>query len=263
MSVLMSLSKTGRRAVLHAGVGGFVWAGLLLSGCASGPKAPPAPTLPLARVGLLTIGARPPSGEAVPFRGQAANMAGTMLFIGPTVMQLAVPASRREFASAVASVPFDPEAAFRERLLPALLAQGLPVTHLPDHALAQAVRAGNFKSVPEEFDALLDLQINGSGYYPASNAGGYSPMMYVVARLLMRSKPGEELARFAYDADYRSAEGESRFFTTPKTISAGSAEAIRAKGELIRVEMDSIAARMVDRMVIDIGRRIRNEPALP
>jgi hypothetical protein len=259
MSVLMS----GRRVVLHASVGGFVGAGLLLSGCASGPKAPPTPTLPLVKVGVLAIRAWQPTGEAVPFRGPAANMAGTMIFIGPTVMNFAVPAGRREFAAAVASVPFDPLLAFEQRLMPALKAQGLPVVELQDPALAQAVRAGNYKTVSEEFDALLDVQINGAGYYPAAQAGGYSPLMYVAAKLLSRSKPGEELARFGYDADYRPAEGESRFFTTPKSISASGSEMIRAKAELIRIEMDKIAARMVERMVIDVGRRIRNEPALP
>jgi hypothetical protein len=86
--------------------------------------------------------------------------------------------------------------------------------------------------------------------------------MYVVATLISPAKSGEQIARFNYDADHRPAEGDSRFFTTPKVISADKPETIIQKAELIRAEMDNIAARMVDRMVIDIGRRIRNETRL-
>jgi hypothetical protein len=254
----MSVSMSGRRVVLHAGVGGFVGAGLLLSGCASGPKAPPAPTLPLTRVGVLTVAQSfSVSGDAAPFLGVSA----AQYAINPIAQIVA--GYRAAFVNAVASVRFVPQEAFQKRLAPALIAQGLPVVVLDDFQLASDIRNGNLKAVPEGIDALLDVQVTAAGYYPASGAGGYSPMMYVVAKLLKRDKPFEEFTRFAYDADYRPAQGESRFFTTPKEISADKPEAISQKAELIRTEMDNIAARMVERMVVDIGRRIRNEPALP
>jgi hypothetical protein len=254
----MSHSMGGRRVVLRVGVGGFVGAGLLLSGCASGPKAPPPPTLPLTKVGVLVVAQSfSSSGDAAPFLG----VSPAQYAINPIAQIVA--AYRAGFVNAVASVRFVPQEAFQKRLAPALIAQGLPVVVLEDFQMASDVRNGNFKAVPEGIDALLDVQVTAAGYYPASGAGGYSPMMYVVAKLLIRDKPYEEFARFSYDADYRPAQGESRFFTTPKEISADKPEAITQKAELIRTEMDNIAARMVDRMVIDIGRRIRNEPPLP
>jgi hypothetical protein len=188
-----------------------------------------------------------------------------------TGLSLLLSLPRRKLAEGVATVQFDAQAAMEKRLRPALLAQGLPLVMVDNPAVVAALRAGDLKPVSAEaqelslagVDAVLDVQVTAAGYYPADNAGGYSPMMYVVAKLLKRDKPYEEFTRFAYDADYRPAQGESRFFTTPKEISADKPEAIAQKAELIRTEMDKIAARMVERMVIDIGRRIRNEPALP
>jgi hypothetical protein len=229
-----------------------------LAGCASGPKAPRPPTVPLSKVGVLTVGQNlTASGDATPFFG--VSMA--QITFNPIAM--AVAAVRAPFVNAVASVRFNAQEAIYKRLMPALLAAGLPVMALEDYQMAADVRNYLYKGVPAEFDALLDVQVTAAGYYPASNAGGYSPMMYVVAKLLMTNKPGEEFASFNYDADYRPAQGDSRFFTTPKEISADKPEAIVQKAELIRTEMDNIAARMVERMVIDIGRRIRNEAPLP
>jgi hypothetical protein len=229
-----------------------------LVGCASGPKAPPPPSLPLAKVAVLTVGQYYTlSGDGAPFVGMSYGQ------VAPDPIARIVAAARAPFFSAVASVQFGPQAAFQDRLMPALLAKDLPVVVTDDFKLAEEVRAGNFKNVPGAFDAVLDVRVNAAGYYPASGAGGYSPMLYVVATLFSRAKPGEELMRFGYDADHRPAGGESRFFTTPKEISASSPDIIRQNAKLIRTEMDNIAARMVDRMVIDIGRRIRNEPPLP
>ncbi len=229
-----------------------------LAGCATGPKVPPPPTEPIQKVGVLTVAqTMSASGDAAPFLG--VSMA--QMTLNPIAQIVA--AYRVPFVNAVASVRFNAADAIQKRLMPALLAAGLPVVALEDYQLAADVRNYTFKAVPADLEALLDVQVTAAGYYPAGGAGGYSPMLYVTATLIRPAKAGEEIVRFGYDADHRASGGESRFFTTPKSISADKPETINQKAELIRTELDTIAARMVERMVIDVGRRIRNEPALP
>jgi hypothetical protein len=263
----MTESVNGRRSVLRNGAQlltgicipslGLATLGGSIAGCSTGPKAPPPPTAPLQNVGVLTVGQSfSASGDAAPFFG----VSTAQMTLNPIAQIVA--AFRVPFVNAVASVRFNAQDAIHKRLVPALLAAGLPVVALEDYQLAADVRNWIFKGAPAEVDAFLDVQVTSAGYYPASGAGGYSPMMYVVATLISPAKSGEQIARFNYDADHRPAEGDSRFFTTPKVISADKPETIIQKAELIRAEMDNIAARMVDRMVIDIGRRIRNETRL-
>jgi hypothetical protein len=253
----------------------------LVGACAQKPTAPPPPTQPLARVAVLPIKMWPANGDAVSFNGVTSGASGVVFVpgnaaaVGPAVLgtglSLLMAMPKRRLAEAVLEVRFDAQAAFEKRVWPALQSQQLPVVILDDTAVVNAFRAGDFKGVSADamaksfagVDAVLDIQITSAGYYPADRAGGYSPMMYVVATLRPRDKPFEELARFNYDADYRPAEGETRFFTTPKEISADKPDTIRQKADLVREQMDAIAARMVERIVTDVGRRIRNESRLP
>ncbi len=253
----------------------------LVGGCAQKPTVPPPPTQPLARVAVLPVKMWPANGDAVSFDGHTTTAGGVVFMplsaaavpaaaVG-TGLSLLLSMPKRKLGEAVASVQFDARVAFEKRLWPSLQAQQLPVVIVDDPAVVNAFRAGDFKAVPADavtkaldgVDAVLDVQITSAGYYPADRAGGYSPMMYAVATLRPRDKPFEELARFNYDADYRPAEGESRFFTTPKEISADKPETIRQKADLVREQMDAIAARMVEKIVADVGRRVRNEARLP
>jgi hypothetical protein len=277
----MKVSLSSQGATVFVRLVALVASAMLLASCATGTKPPPPPTVPLSRVGVLPLKMWPANGDAVSFNGYSSTPGGVVFVplnaaavptaaIG-TGLSLLLSLPRRKLAEGVATVQFDALAAFQKRLWPALLAQNLPVVTINNPAVVAALRAGDLKAISAEVqvqslpgvDAVLDVQITAAGYYPSGNAGGYSPMMYVVAKLLLPNKPAEEIVRFNYDADYRPAEGESRFFTTPKQISADTPDAIRANADLIRTEMDSIAARMVERMVIDIGRRIRNEATLP
>jgi hypothetical protein len=253
----------------------------LVGGCAQKPTVPPPPTQPLARVAVLPVKMWPANGDAVSFNGVSTgkvgatfvplNAAAAPAAAVATGISLLFASSKQKFADAVTAVQFDAQAAVEKRLWPALQSQQLPVVIVDDPVVVSAFRAGDFKGVPADavakaldgVDAALDVHITSAGYYPADRAGGYSPMMYVVATLRPRDKPFEELAPFNYDADYRPAEGESRFFTTPKEISADKPETIRQKADLVREQMDAIAARMVEKIVVDIGRRVRNEARLP
>jgi hypothetical protein len=260
---------------------GLVLAFSVLGGCAQKPTLPAPPTQALTRVAVLPVKMWPANGDAVSFNGVTSGAGGVVFVpsnaaaVGPAVvgtgLSLLMSLPKRRLAEAVFEVRFDAQAAVEKRLWPTLQSQRLPVVIVDDPAVVNGFRAGDFKGVPADVvaksldgvDAVLDVQITSAGYYPADRAGGYSPMMYVVATLRPRDKPFEELARFSYDADYRPAEGETRFFTTPQEISADKPDTIRQKAELVREQMDAIAVRMVERIVTDVGRRIRNESRLP
>ena len=183
--------------------------------------------------------------------------------VAANVVTAIVSANRATLATAVRSVGFDPPSALSQHLMPALNARALPVAALDDATLATSVRQGRPFQAPAGVDAVLDIQIHGAGYYPAARAGGYSPMLYVVARLVSTTAPHAELARWGYDADYRAAEGELRFFTTPPALSASDADAIAANAAQVRQQMQSIAERMVQQLAIDVERRIRAQAPLP
>ena len=170
---------------------------------------------------------------------------------------------KARFDRSMDAVGFNPRAYFEKVLWAAFSQRGVSLEPIADSRIERAVRSKIYDSLPKDLDAILDVQITSAGYYPSDRAGGYSPMLYVVARLLSTSRPGEELERFGYDADYRAAEGELRFYTTPPSISAANPEEIGAKSSLVRSTMEGVSDRIISQIVVDVERRMTAVPRLP
>lgn len=182
-----------------------------------------------ARIGILKVKEWPAGGEAVSFAGDsvikgtgAPGLDAAAILLGSNVFV------RRKLQAAAASVGFSASAVL-DSSVPKLLAdRGFNAVLSDDAAFTNAVRNSTALNWPKDVDAILDVQVNSAGYYPARRAGGYSPMVYAVARLISTTN-GKELLRFGYDSDYRDSEGERRFITTPKEISVAEPQDIMTK----------------------------------
>ena len=244
--------------------------GMAIAGCAQkGPPLPRPQAMPLRRVAILPIFERQTTGDAFAFVSEntrrsdmpvvVSNPAGAAFAIG---FNIASAGRRARFERSMKAVDFDPRAHFEKTIGAAFTAKGVSLERVSDSQLAISVRNNSPVPALAELDAVLDVQVTSGGYYPSDRAGGYSPMLYVVARLLSPAT-GQELERFGYDADYRAAEGELRFYTTSPAISVATPEEIGQKATLIRSSMQEVAERMIAQIVVDVDRRMRALPKVP
>ncbi len=246
--------------------------GVTLTGCAQkGPSPPPPQLQPLLRVGILPVLERATTGDAFAFVKEntrqyeipvaaAPSPAAAAFAIG---FNIAGAGRRARFDQSMTAVNFDPRAYFESSIAPAFRKEGIKLERVTDPQLATAYRTGKPIISSPDLDAVLDVQITSAGYYQSDRAGGYSPMLYVVARFLSASRSDEELGRFGYDSDYRPAEGELRFYTTPQEISVATPEDIVPKAKLVRETMERISDRIIAQIIVDVDRRMRAVPRLP
>lgn len=249
-------------------------ASYLLSACSQNPKAPPLlPHDSWQRIGVLPVREQLTTGDGVAFVKANTRVGARLVFIplspGAIVMSAigtaasAISQSQRvSFADQVASIGFDAQAYFNQNLLPQFEVRGVKVEALTNTEVEAAIRSDNIAAVPKNLDAVLDIRITSSGYYPSSRAGGYSPMLYVVARLIPSSGRWEHVERFGYDSDYRAAEGELRFYTTPPGISVADSSELSQKAAEVRTAMENVSSKMLSQIVTDTDRRMKNLPRL-
>lgn len=270
-----------RRDLLHTGA----WASAallappLLGACASRPPPPPpVPPQPIGRLLVLPSGwvresesntgfGRPPSGPVYVYSGGSTGRSGgpsgpsAAAVLGVAVIATLITKSvidnrRREraaLAEALAQVAFDPLAHLDAGLTPALQARGLTLVRSSDAELATRVRdGGTGLSLPDQAEAALDVVVEQSGYYSSGRAGGFSPMLGLIATL--RSPGGRELESFNYYADWRDGGRDRRWITTPREMIYASPQAIADDAATVRAALGRLLDRFIALMVDDVHR---------
>lgn len=225
--------------------------------------------MPLRRVGVLPVFERQTTGDAFAFVSENTRRSEMPVVVSPNPVgaafaigfNIAAAGRRARFERSMLAVGFDPRAHFEKVIGAAFSAKDVTLERVTEAQFATDLRKGAPVVALAGLDAVLDVQVTSAGYYSSDKAGGYSPMLYVVARLLSPTT-GQELEHFGYDADYRAAEGELRFYTTPSTISVATPEEIGQKAPLVRASMEEISERMVSQIVVDVSRRMRALPRL-
>lgn len=172
--------------------------------------------------------------------------------------------SRRAISLALRPIGIQPRQDLTAALERAFAKRNLPITLIADEAASKLARrrTRSFAKLPPGFDAVLDVQINPAGYFKVTETGGYSPMFFVSAQLFSIADTRTELEAFSYEADYRDAEGERRFFTTPKTLSVDSLDEIAERAPVMRSELLSIIDQIANMISSDIERALNKLPRL-
>ena len=215
------------------------------------------------RVGILKVKEWPVGGEAVSFAGnsqiKSIGAPGLDLFAKLMGSDIDV---RRKLQAAAAAVEFSASETLDRNIPVQFTEQGMNVLAIDDPMFTNALRDDANPKWPANLDYVVDVQVNASGYYPARRAGGFSPMLYVVARLYS-TKTGTQVLKVGYDADYRESEGERRFLTTPKEISVGEPDEIVAKRLNVKQKLAEVAQKMAALLAIDVKRKVSGLPNLP
>lgn len=243
----------------------------LLHGCASKtPKTPREPIL-VSKIGLLPVKEWPPSGDAAPFTRALLPQSKphqAPLLLSPTQIGVSIglalrarkDAQRQRLAEALSVVQFVPQLSLSAAIGAALQARGLPFLVFDDSTVAAAIRNNDFSMTPNDIDGILDVQVYGAGYFPADEAGGYSPMLYVRTILSSSARSGEIIDQFDYEADYRDAEGEPRFFTTKREMNVPTLSGFKERATLIREGMAQLCEQVADKIASDVAVRIVRKP---
>jgi hypothetical protein len=224
------------------------------------PESTPAPRG--TSVGMLPILEWPPTGGAAPFERQlSGRVAGpaslerpvfhSLGAVGMLIRSLSAEA-RQKLADALYYVDLAPQPTLTSALANEFTRLNVPVESVYQIAIAETVRKNDLSRVPDSVDAVLDVQINGAGYFPIGWGKGYSPMLYVSARLLSPRTPKPVLMSEAYGSDYRDAKGDPRFFTAPVEMIAKTVEEIAERGPSLKQGMQAIFSATATAIAKDV-----------
>lgn len=231
------------------------------TGCA-GSRPPEVFTpLGLRRVAMLEVPEHPASGDGVPFRNFSYATAVVPPPVTPGLLGMAIAgalqnsrnAERQTLANAVALIGFDARRAVESGLRRALGEQRVDDSLVNDSENASAVRGGRPAPLPEGAGAWLDVEVTGAGYFPAKQAGGFSPMVYFSAQLRSRDPKAKILRYLDYSADHRPAEGDPRFFTSPPSLNVATLAEFGERAEALRNGLRDLVDRMCDRAARDLA----------
>jgi hypothetical protein len=245
---------------------------LAVGGCASRP--PAAPPRPVSLLAVLPaapaavpqgsgFGARSPGVVAVPPapRG-ASSSSGAAAVIGAGLIAAAIvytvgESKRKEreaLTDALADVNFDPLEQLNQRLCDSLEQNQVRIVRITDVHAAAELRAGRFDALPAGVDAILDVTVEESGFYSSSRAGGYSPMLHVVASMRSPTPESKPLDTFSYYADWREGGKDTRWVTTPKEMTFESVEKLKAGSSTARQGLEKVVEQFVVMMSQDVAR---------
>jgi hypothetical protein len=261
-----------RRTVLAYGVVN------VLSGCASRGATPTTPTVNLGKILWNPIRERVPSGETGPFditllTPRPAATTSRAPAVNPMLLGIAIgqalrassdaktSATKLAIANALQPLEFAPRDTLSSALRAEFVKRLLPIEGLgEDQSNDGDGAARDSTKVAPDFDAVLDIEIAGAGYFPEVEAGGFSPTLYITSRLLPASGKGKAIEEFSYEADYRDSGGDVRFFTTPKSISLSALTEVRDHSQQIREALGALVATIAERMADDIERVVKKLP---
>jgi hypothetical protein len=252
---------------------------VVLTSCASGGPKLTTQTVDLKRVAYLPIKEYPATAEAGPFNSimvaSAPSYGTTAPPINPTMLGIAIgqalrassdasaAASRSSIARALADLAINPKVILHDALTTQLTNRGCPVEEFTDVRASEPARTDwNFSKLPSEFDAVLDVQLVYAGYFPDKENKGFSPQIYATSQLLHTAGKGTRLERFQYESDFRSAEGDSRFFTAPKLLTVSSLAQIAEQAQFIRYGVTALLLLMAEKMADDVDRAVKKLPRL-
>jgi hypothetical protein len=169
-------------------------------------------------------------------------------------------ADRENLANAIARTDFNPERVLFNAIRSGFELRTTPIEVLESADWASRIRKDEVVDLPVAVDAILDVQISSAGYYPIGRGAGFSPYFRVSARLLDMVNRGEIIDEFSYEGDYEKSSGDSRYFTTPPSLSQPSLASFEANAESIRAGLVSTFERLASKIVDDVIR-VRDKQA--
>jgi hypothetical protein len=173
----------------------------------------------------------------------------------------AAASARMTIGQALQPVAFNPRQVLLEALSAQFAKRSVPAEPFTDERISEVARTDwDFSKLPVGFDALLDIRIPYAGYYAEKRVGGFSPTIYVTTQILATSSGGAILEKFYYVSDYQDAEGETRFFTTPKQLNVASMAEFGERAQVIREGLTSVFATIAEKMADDIDRAVKKLP---
>jgi hypothetical protein len=235
-----------------------------LAACANRPPKPPLKPNALQRFGMLPLKEWPDSSAAQFNRAiNPPQSAGVVVVpLTPSLLGMAIGQSLRNaritehvaLTEALAAVGFEPEPTLRQAIESELARRELQVEPLSDPALAQRIRQDDFRDLPTEVDAIIDVQIHSAGYYDIGRGRGFTPYFQISARLVDTVNPGAMVEEFGYGGDYSEAKGDLRHFTTPATLTQTSLGGFQAHAQIIRAGFADLFRRVAEKLVDDFAR---------
>lgn len=237
----------------------------VLTACASRPPKPPLKPNELRRIGMLPIKQWPDSGGS----GQFKRSSNSVLRDGyvpppitPNMLGMAIGnalrnsknADLRALSDAVVSTQFDPESTLHRTVQNEFSRRSVQIAAIGDLELAEQIHNSFLKGMPTDVDAILDIEILGTGYYAAGGARGYTPSFQISVRIIDAINQGEIVDEFTYEGDDRQSRGDSRYFTTPAGLSQSNLGSFLDNAEYIRAGMTAVFERVAEKLVDDIAR---------
>jgi hypothetical protein len=243
----------------------------LMAGCASRAPQPRRALPDLQRVGMLPVKEWPTRTSTAPFNFAmlpSARGGGSTLAYGPIGFGAALAnsieggrdARRRALAIALVPAKFSPRTTIAEHLAVLVQQRGLPIVAVETAPWVEATQDNDeFKSVPKNWDALLDVHINEAGYYPGDRS--FVPRVSASVRLIDPRSPAQVAESFDYEVD-TGTSNDPRFIPAPPALMLTSVDAIRENAASIRQGMTTLCTRVAEKMADDVERVIRKLPRL-
>ena len=239
----------------------MVFPSVLVASCANKTPKPPLKPNALQSIAMLPIKEWPDSGAQF---NQVLNPIqkdqDAPPPISPMLLGLAIGAAIRNsrnsgpLANAIAWVKFEPEPTLRKALNIHFSRRSVAIDAIADVALADRIRKRSPSDLPTTVDMVLDVQIYSAGYYNIGKNLGYTPSFKLAAKLLDTANPGEIVDEFSYSAEYSDSEGDSRFFTTPKSLTQSSLADFQMHPHAIRSGLSEVFDQIATKIVDDVLR---------
>jgi hypothetical protein len=252
-------------------------------GCArteTRPSEPPAPLSSIVMVPPISSWAfNDPSGQRraggaviVPVVvGRGVNTGNSIgVGVGVALIGLAiqhgVAQRKQELDSATAKVGFSPADILNVQLLGRVQAAGVKIQSMPEGDSMTIFHARRdqqfFKSTKVDADAVLDVRVDEQGFYHSSRAGGYSPMLGITATLWTAANP-DDSESFSYYADFRQRPSDSRWITTPPTLTFPTLEDLTHNAEAAKADLELMLGKVMDLIARDVKDRVEGRVRVP
>jgi hypothetical protein len=156
-------------------------------------------------------------------------------------------------------INLDPTALLSDKLNRRLGNLKIPLEPVADSEAVLASRiAGEWQKINNQASHLLDIQLTEYGYSYAL-IGGYTPMLGVTVTLY-DSQSGHWVDSYSYWSDHRS-RNDPRWFTTPANMSFDAIDNSPQTAANLRAGFDATMAKIADRIVLDLERRVAGLPS--
>lgn len=178
------------------------------------------------------------------------------LFISPRRIadQAADEERRKELAARLAALSVNASEMVVQSVLQAAKTREINVIAIDSKPIAEALREQvDFKVIPPDIDGILDINILSAGYYSSDRASGYTPAIYLNSKLWSVALKGKAVQYYDYNADFRDAKGDPRFFTASPTLIVKSPDEFSARAGELREGVRLLVSRLTEALIADVA----------